>query len=75
MTELQAKEYAEELFDSFYLIPDERGICRMNEYIAKQCALLSLEMSIKEINKFNRHGGFQHRIDSLKKVKQEIEKL
>jgi hypothetical protein len=74
-------EKAEELFDKFYLTKDERGLCRMNEYMAKQCALIAVE-EMEEVYASAIYGitNSKEKAESLKskylqEVKKEIEKL
>ena len=77
------KEKAEELFDKFYLTKDERGLCRMNEYMAKQCALISVNNELESIMLLSllcnfdnpMKPRFEQKITELKEVKTEIEKL
>ncbi len=64
------KEKAEELFDRFYLIKDERGLCRLNEFIAKQCALITVN---EILNEYWLHDT--ERRDFWQDVKKEIKKL
>jgi hypothetical protein len=45
------QEKAEELFDKFYLVKDERGLCRLNEFIAKQCAIIAVDEILKAVKK------------------------
>ncbi len=65
------KEKAIELFEKY----DNTLTYLESKTKAKQCALIAIEMSIEEIDNFNRHGGFQYRINYLEEVKKEIEKL
>jgi hypothetical protein len=45
-----AKEKAEELVEKIYLIEDARGLCILDKYTAKQCALIAVdEMYLKYI--------------------------
>lgn len=37
------KQKAEELFNKLYFIKDENGLYRLNEFIAKQCALIIVD--------------------------------
>lgn len=37
------KEKALELFNKLYFIKDENGLCRLNEFIAKQCTLIIVD--------------------------------
>lgn len=63
------KEKARELIDKFSRV----GLQQRNEGIA--CALIAIEILIKELDAYNRHGGLQGKIDYWQKVKTEIEKL
>jgi hypothetical protein len=81
MNQLSPDEKAKELLDKYYI---EHYCWNGNGYdvdkvTTKQCqkqfALIAVEMSIEEIDNFNRHGGFQYRIDYLQEVKKEIENL
>jgi hypothetical protein len=65
------KEKAIELFEKY----DNTLTYLEYKTKSKQCALIAIEMSIEEIDNFNRHGGFQYRINYLEEVKKEIEKL
>lgn len=66
------KEKAVELIEKMFLAQDETLRWLPD---AKQCALIAVDISIEEIDNFNRHGGFQYRIDYLNEVKTEIQKL
>ena len=69
------KQKAKELFDNFYLTKDERGLCRLNEFIAKQCALIAVDLKLD--GDFI-YCGIEYGEDSLgywEQVKIEIEKL
>jgi hypothetical protein len=67
------KEKAKELFDKFYLIKDERGLCRLNDYIAKHCALIAVD----EILSFIDNSDFTNLywLNYWIEVKEEINKL
>lgn len=70
------KEKAWEMFRKFKNIPDKwKNEKVFQNYYAKECAITAVDEIIKEIDNFNRHGGFQYRIDYFNEVKQEIEKL
>jgi hypothetical protein len=72
------KEKAKELFDKYYLTKDERGLCRINEFIAKQCALIAANDSEKlEYNVLKKFGFVteNYKSDYWQEVKKEIELL
>ena len=69
------QEKAKELVDKFYYIPNSQGIFMMQDYQAKECALIAVDemlsndgwsSSPKEWDIFKKY---------CKNVKQEIEKL
>jgi hypothetical protein len=69
------KEKAKDLVDKYYLTKDERGLCRLNEFIAKQCASIAVDLLLDSLDwdYFELEVGIEHKY--WKKVKQEIEKL
>jgi hypothetical protein len=67
------KEKAKELVEKYKEFTEDNHAERYCN--AKQCAIICVEISIEEIDNFNRHGGFQYRIDYLQEVKNEILKL
>jgi hypothetical protein len=74
------QEKAIELFNNFYLTKDERGLCRLNEFIAKQCALIAVEEILKRTRSVDTMPPNYQKIDENTKeyweqVKIEIQKL
>ena len=68
------KEKAKELIDKFFPYVEAMS-SRQQDENAKQCALIAVEISIKELEAYNRNGILQGTIDFLQEVKTEIEKL
>ena len=70
------KEKAEELVDKFYYIPNSQGIFMMQDYQAKECALIAVDEILNEnsIREGNNDEIITYEPYWLK-VKQEIEKL
>jgi ABC-type amino acid transport substrate-binding protein len=66
------KEKAEELVDKFYYIPNSQGIFMMQDYQAKECALIAVDEIILEMNSVMLPNPFKQ---YWQEVKQEIEKL
>lgn len=66
---MKAKDKAKELFDKFYFEKDEDGYYSMNNYRAKQCALICID----EILKLPIEN--QSERNYLEEVKTEINKL
>ena len=71
---MTAKEKAIELFNNFFPYVEAMS-SRQQDENAKQCALIAVQISIKELDAYNKHGGLQWTIDFWQEVKQEIEKL
>jgi hypothetical protein len=74
------KEKAEELFDKFYLVKDERGLYRLNEFIAKQCALIAVDEIIQQWEVIDTYiadfgGKLNQSLKYWQEVKQEIQAL
>jgi hypothetical protein len=76
------QEKAEELFDKFYLLKDEKGLCILNEFIAKQCALIAVDEMIQQNGELYLLSLGEKTIEYYKKqnaflfdVKSEIKKL
>lgn len=47
--QLPPKQYAQELIEKYYCIPDVIGLHIMQKYQAKQCALIDVQNTIKEL--------------------------
>ena len=71
---MKTKEKAKELFNKFFPYVEAMS-SRQQDENAKQCALIAIEISIKELDAYNKHGGLQGTIDFWQEVKTEIEKL
>lgn len=71
---MNAKEKAQELFNNFFPYVEAMSSKQQDEN-AKKCGLMTIEIAIKELDAYNRHGGFQGRIDFWQEVKTEIQKL
>jgi hypothetical protein len=69
------KEKAKELVDRFIQQTRNKWEKSMSYRRAKDCALIAIQMSIEELDDYNRHGGLQSRINFWQEVKKEIEKL
>lgn len=65
------KEKAQELLNRFYCVPDARGLYMMQEYQAKECALIAVDDIINELYEC----GIKNRWEYWQKVKREIENL
>lgn len=68
---MDAKDKAKELFNNYFDYVEAMTSNQQNEN-AKKCVLIAIEIAIEEIDNFNRHGGFQFRIDFLNEVKKQI---
>ena len=71
------KEKAEELVDKFYYIPNSQGIFMMQDYQAKECALIAVD-EIINLSEFLDKDNTKWVVFDTKyweEVKQEIEKL
>ena len=66
------KEKAKELVDKFYYIPNSQGIFMMQDYQAKECALIAVDEIILEMNSVMLPNPFKQ---YWQEVKQEIEKV
>jgi hypothetical protein len=74
------KEKAKELFDKFYLVKDECGLCRLNEFIAKQRALIAVDKIIQQWEVIDTYiadfgGKLNQSLKYWQEVKQEIQAL
>lgn len=80
---MNAKEKAQELLDKMscqtYSFQEYAGAHYSTDEIGweagKKCALIAVQMSIEELDDYNRAGTMQSRINFWQEVKQEIEKL
>ena len=66
------KEKAEELVDKFYYIPNSQGIFMMQDYQAKECALIAVDEILFVVSKYN---DTQAEVSYWQEVKQEIENI
>ena len=66
------KEKAKELVDKFYYIPNSQGIFMMQDYQAKQCALIAVDEILFVVSKYN---DTQAEVSYWQEVKQQIENL
>ena len=69
------KEKAEELVDKFYYIPNSQGIFMMQDYQAKECALIAVDEIIANIEPSVSMDVIEARVNYWQEVKQEIENL
>jgi|688.fasta_scaffold1846696_1 hypothetical protein len=76
------KEKAEELFYKFYLVRNEFGLCKLNEYTSKQCAFIAIDEIINTealLNEIDAEciEGYSDtiRLEYWQQVKQEIQSL
>lgn len=77
------KEKAKELVDKFYYIPNSQGIFMMQDYQAKECALIAVDEIIEATNmyQYGINNALEHIPAKIVKhpywieVKQEIENL
>ena len=66
------KEKAKELVDKFYYIPNSQGIFMMQDYQAKECALIAVDEILFVVSKYN---DTQAEVSYWQEVKQEIENI
>jgi hypothetical protein len=72
---MSPKEKSKEILNRFYCVPDARGLYMMQEYQAKECALIAVDELIKD-NLHNENivnGGLN--AEYWFDVKKEIENL
>jgi len=70
------KEKAIEIFDKFRVkVHDRDGTSAMNEFEAKQCALMAVDEIIKAVNDPDDTFLSKDGVDYWNEVKEEIEKL
>ena len=69
------KEKAEELVDKFYYIPNSQGIFMMQDYQAKECALIAVDEILEVLYSLKLGNALSEELEYWEEVKQEIEKL
>ena len=72
------KEKAKELIDKFHIkVLDRDGTSAMNEFEAKQCALVAVSVILDEFDHLAWHDDdyAEYKMKYWQEVKQEIEKL
>ena len=72
------KEKAEELVDKFYYIPNSQGIFMMQDYQAKECALIAVDEILDELLEIVTVTSSKYiikHINYYQEIKQEIELL
>lgn len=74
-TFMEPKDKAKEFIEKFYLIKDERGLCRLNEYIAIHCAIIAVDEIIKTLKEIESYKDVNPNmpIDYWQEVKTEIQ--
>lgn len=80
---MNAKEKAQELLNKMscqtYSFQEYAGAHYLTEEVGweagKKCALIAVQMSIEELDNYNRAGTMQSRIKFLQEVQQELENL
>ena len=68
------KEKAKELVDKFYYIPNSQGIFMMQDYQAKQCALIAVDEILNTIE-YSSQADELSKVNYWQEVKQQIENL
>ena len=68
------KEKAKELVDKFYYIPNSQGIFMMQDYQAKECALIAVDEILNTIE-YSSQADELSKVNYWQEVKQQIENL